>query len=121
MTRSPTFQKVGLEHFPLDGDVDRVMERLARDWSERDLEGVGGTGTSEYRGMPQSKDKRRRMARDRALARRDFGLDRLTPKGNELVNFGDRPVLAYDEQSADAADSFAAFFPDAARIKTNAI
>jgi hypothetical protein len=100
------------ERAALDEDIDTVMERLARDWSERDLEGVGGTATSAYLHDPAFAKDRRRMAKDRKLANDAFGLDRLEGRGSDFANFGDRepPALAYDERSSDAAAEVDAWF-----------
>jgi hypothetical protein len=109
------FPRTGLEHLggALDADVDTVMGRL---------EGMGGTATSVYEHEPKAKD-RRRMAKDRKLANDAFGLDRLEPRRGEMTTWGDQPEpLAMDEATESAnADSFAAFFPDSVRIKTNSL
>ena len=102
-----TFPRTGLHHLggALDEDSENLLEEL----------GMGNGPTSIYERMPQSKDRKRRMAKDAKLMATQLGLDRLTPKGNELVNFGDREPLAMD--GADDDGSFAEFYPSASRIR----
>ena len=108
------FPRNELEHMNasvFDEDLESVMEKLT---------GMGGTSTTGY---PPKAGDRRKMAKDARLATKHFGLDRLEGRSNEMLRYGDRAEpLAMDEATESAnADSFAAFFPDAARIKTNAL
>jgi hypothetical protein len=87
------------ERAALDQDIEHVMSRL----NMRDLEGMGGTALSNYEHEPKARD-RRRMAKDARLADKRFGLERLRPRANEMVNYGDQePPLAYDQRAADNA------------------
>ena len=105
MFEHPDFPKTGIETGGAGGgalaeDIDHVMS---------ELEGASNKPTS---------DRRKRMARDRALARdevrKHFGTARLEPRANEMTNWGDQPTLAYDEREDDG--SFDQFYPSAKHI-----
>ena len=54
------------------------------------------------------------MAKDAQLAAKQLGLDRLTPRRGDMVNFGDQEPMVFDERTDDG--SFDRFFPNARRI-----
>jgi hypothetical protein len=94
------------------------------DFAMADLAGMGGTGLSSNEPKVEDRKRQARDARDRARARRRFGLDRLEGRPSDMCNYGDQaqPKLAMDEEiAAGNADSFNSFFPGAARIRTNAV
>lgn len=104
----------------LAGDDERAAE-IAEDidFTMKALEQMGGSATSQYEeaDMQQedkhmAKDRRRQLALDRKRELEYLGLDRLTPKGNDFCNYGDRPEprLAMDEATSDAAAEVDSWF-----------